>query len=419
MASDTGEYMYTLFRPLYISIGVLVTIGISCLMLLVHDSRDLPIAVGCSLTTIVFIGLAFYRLRINPPDDGQFKLTVINTLAAILHLLSACVLAWLAFQDDDAWQGPATATRSIWYRTGTEDAQCSPKDPCYIEFFTRVLPTKVPVATLAASFGLISGLGHGVVLLLNDDQLQTYVSEVYEGRNLFRWVDYAFSSSTMIVVIAIVTGVSEVYTLTSIAFGQALLMVLSYVIEVDLTTQGRFERGRTLFCIACVVYVCLVWTPIIGQFYDRTTPEAQDATTGSGTLIGDPPTWVNAVIWGLFSIFSCFAVVMYVYLIMYAGKTTEWYLRQELTYTALSLTAKTVLHWTLYMGISSRSDTVFNTPEEAKDSNPSDTTDNDVLQPVLIIGGVFILLGFLFYGFIRWYTRDRTSTKSYMFPMMS
>lgn len=382
---------------------VIVVVPSACSSL-AQDSDGLPIAVFCTLFSLVALTLGaphiFKRDTFAESDSDTRRYVDVNYAAALLHFASASVLGWLAYANKSEWKAPATTTSVVWYRT---DDTCTSESPCFLEFVLRHLPEQIPVATLAVLFGLISGAGHAIVAILAPDDAVAFTSTVYEGRNILRWADYALSSSVMIVVIATITGVSEVYVLTSIAMLQFFLMVVSSVIESDLT-DGRRARGKILFVIAAIVYVTGVWSPIIGQFYDQPATETKNVTINNvetEVSRADAPEWVSVIIWGLFSVFSCFAIVMAYYIVFNDSKDVKWFLRQELTYIALSLTAKTVLHWTLYNGISSRSDTVFNSSE---DIGGTSTRNTDVLNNVLIAGGVFTLLGILFYIAIRVYT---------------
>lgn len=328
---------------------VIVVVPSACSSL-ARDSDGLPIAVFCTTFSLVALALGTPHVSDRNTfgnDKNTRKYVDINFAAALLHFASASVLAWLAYINKREWKAPATTTSVIWYRT--TDDNCSPESPCFLEFVLQQLPDQIPVATLAVLFGLISGAGHATVAILSPENAIAFTGSIFEGRNLLRWIDYALSSSVMIVVIAAITGVSEVYVLSSIALLQFFLMVVSSVIETDLT-EGKRARGQVLFAVASVVYVFGVWGPIIGQFYDQpdtNTKLISFNNTETEASKADAPAWVSVIIWGLFGVFSCFAIVMAYYIVFNDSKDEKWFLRQELTYIALSLTAKTVLHWTL------------------------------------------------------------------------
>lgn len=385
----------------YYGAGVAIIATISGLTAL-SDQKELWNPLFCTLFSVFTLAMGIPRLRARPNDDLQARTCVANYVVAVFHLASAVTLSWLAFRNENKWEAPVNTVQSVWYRTTSND--CSPSDPCYLDFITRRLDTNIPVAALAALFGVVSGAGHGLVLILDDADLESFCIGVYSGRNRFRWADYAISSSIMIVVIATVTGVSEVYVLSTVALLQSFLMVISAVAEDEFSRFSResFERGAFLFGVSFFVYLFGVWGPIIGQFYDRSAPAASTVlidTNTYATQIDEPPSWVNIIVWGLFAVFTSFGIVMAIYNLIFQSKTQRKYAQQELAYMSLSLIAKTLLHWTLYFGIASRSNTVFNSANEVQASDQKDNTS----QRVGIAAGVVSFIGIGIYIGLRRY----------------
>jgi len=65
----------------------------------------------------------------------------------------------------------------------------------------------VPLAWATAAFLFLSALFH--LLVVSPWGFRRYVAELERGRNRFRWVEYAMSSTLMIVLIALVTGITD------------------------------------------------------------------------------------------------------------------------------------------------------------------------------------------------------------------
>ena len=223
--------------------GCIAIAGISGLTA-IADKDGLPFAIFCSLFTAFFLFLGGRRLsRLDAVSDDSRRYCIINYAAAALHFASATALAWLAFHNENEWEAPATTTSVVWYRTGDSDSRCSPSEPCFIDFVLKTLPSNIPVATLAVLFGLISGGGHIIACLLTDSDLEDFTSSVLSGRNVLRWADYSLSSSIMIIVIAAVTGVSEVRN-TFLTF---LLIIVShcYVNRCTSLSQSPFFNSSS------------------------------------------------------------------------------------------------------------------------------------------------------------------------------
>ena len=358
----------------------------------------------CILFAALVIPVAIYRSFGTRDIDNAIRYSRINCIVGVFHVISASALAFLA-SDQTNWAAPATLTETAWFRTSASDG-CDANSACFLRFFVDVLPREIPVSVLAVMFGLVSGAFHLAVPFLDDSSRASMFDNVLQGSNSFRWADYTLSSSVMIVVIAAVTGVSDVFILSGIAIVQAFLMVLSFLMEVLLIEEdvSRKSMGKTMFYGAVLVYLGQIWAPIFGQFYYRPDKTITiDTSAGIETFsTASPPAWVNVVVWGLFVLFSCFGAVMYWFLVINSDRTPNRMLRQDLTYMTLSLTAKTVLHWTLYAGISSRTDMVFNNAEDALGSSNTSNTDADM---VYVYAAVFTIIGILFYIVLTVYSK--------------
>ena len=105
----------------------------------------------------------------------------------------------------------------------------------------------VPVAWGVALFLLLSAVFHWLVVL--PGVFGRYSSGLTAQRNYFRWAEYSLSSSVMIVLIAMLTGISDVAALIGIFAANAAMIFFGAV-------QERYERpGGSLwpFWLGCVV----------------------------------------------------------------------------------------------------------------------------------------------------------------------
>jgi hypothetical protein len=136
-----------------------------------------------------------------------------------------------------------------------------------------------------------------------------------------RWADYAVSSSLMIVVIASLSGVFDLWLLVIMASTQAILMVAS----------GYFEllRSRVATAAMAFVYLLFIWAPIFTTFFQQA-----------------PPAFVYVIIFAIFAWFASFGVVyaLVVEGIVELDGASKWY-------DLLSISAKIQLQWTMFGGI--------------------------------------------------------------------
>lgn len=186
----------------------------------------------------------------------------------------------------------------------------------------------VSVAWGVALFLLLSAVFHLTVAL--PGVFGRYIAGLGAEHNYFRWAEYSLSSSVMIVLIAMLTGISDVAALVGIFAANAAMIFFGAV-------QERYERpGGSLwpFWLGCVVGIApwlavgvYLWSP------------------GSAA---EPPAFVYAIFVSLFVFFNIFALNMW----LQYRRVGRWqsYLFGERAYFMLSLVAKSALAWQVFAG---------------------------------------------------------------------
>ncbi|MBN2239622.1 MAG: heliorhodopsin HeR [Dehalococcoidales bacterium] len=159
-----------------------------------------------------------------------------------------------------------------------------------------------------------------------------YKRNLLEGRNYGRWIEYFFSSSIMIVLIAQICGISDIAALLAI-FGVNASMILFGAVQEKYEKPGNhnllpFWFGSFSGIIPWIAIVVYVIAP---------------------GLEVSPPGFVYGIIISLFIFFNCFAVNM----ILQYRKVGPWrdYLFGEKVYIVLSLTAKALLAWQVFFPV--------------------------------------------------------------------
>jgi hypothetical protein len=177
---------------------------------------------------------------------------------------------------------------------------------------TEIQVGTVPNVWLLSAAGFVSSLHHFVVRFRH--------LEGQDARTA-RWADYAVSSSLMIVVIASLSGVFDLFLLVIMGSTQAMLMVASGYFEVF--------RSRVATASMSFVYLLFVWMPIFTAFFQQA-----------------PPAFVYVIIFAIFAWFASFGVVyaLVVEGIVELEGANKWY-------DLLSISAKVQLQWSLYGGI--------------------------------------------------------------------
>jgi len=234
-----------------------------------------------------------------------------NLLAAFLHL--AQMIAVLALSN--GFSLPITAT----YMAGPPGSSFAPP----------VVLFNTPVGLTVAIFLGLSSLAHFIVA--SPQFFGRYSAGIAAQRNYFRWVEYAISSSVMIVLIAQVTGVADISAIIAI-FGVNASMILFGWLQEKYETPG--SGGWLPFIFGCIAGI-VPW--IVLAFYVFSIGGPSDTSA---------PAFVYGIVFTIFLFFNSFALVQW----LQYKKVGKWsdYIRGERTYITLSLIAKSALAWQIF-----------------------------------------------------------------------
>ncbi len=182
-----------------------------------------------------------------------------------------------------------------------------------------------------AAFLLISAIAH---FYLSTIGYKGYVKNLKKGINPIRFYEYAFSSSLMIVLIGMLSGVWDLGAII-LLFGLNAMMNLFGVL-MELHNQTTEKTDWTAYIYGCIAGI-IPWIVIFVYFV---------GSINSGDA--KPPDFVYAILPTLFVFFNIFAINM----VLQYKKVGRWqdYLFGERVYIILSLTSKSVLAWIIFAG---------------------------------------------------------------------
>jgi hypothetical protein len=245
----------------------------------------------------------------------QFKsLRKLNLIAGCLHLVS--LLAILFLSTDVSL--PVVATYM-------SDAPGTGNFAAPIELFS------LNISYTVAAFMALSAFFHFFVS--SGPIFPKYVDGLKRHINIYRWVEYSLSSSIMIVIILQLNGVTDYIALIAI-FGVNVSMILFGWLQERYSQPGSGDMLPFWFgCIAGAV-------PWIAIFINMLSPSGPPETTVPGFVIG--------IVISLFIFFNCFAIVQWKQY-KAQGKWAD-YLHGERWYIILSLVAKSLLAWQVFVG---------------------------------------------------------------------
>lgn len=241
------------------------------------------------------------------------RLRVANLVVGLVHLAQAAAVLALA----NGFSVPVEAR----FQTGAPGSGEGVDDRLFDVVF----------APWIAAFLVLAAVDH--LLMAAPVVADWYEANLRRGINLARWAEYSVSASIMILLIALLTGITDAYALIAIAGANAAMILFGWLGEL---APGERRRGswRAPFLFGClagaVPWICIT-VSIIGA-------EAN----------GSVPGFVYGIYVSLFVLFNGFAVN---YLLQYRGRG-RWadYRFGEAVYILLSLTAKSALAWQVYAG---------------------------------------------------------------------
>jgi hypothetical protein len=188
------------------------------------------------------------------------------------------------------------------------------------------------IATGWGVFAFLAISAAALLLIASPFVFPWYRSNLLQHRNYGRWIEYFFSSSIMIVLIAQITGISDIAALLAI-FGINACMILFGALQEKYEEPGKpswmpFWFGCFAGIIPWIAIVIYVWAPGLNV---------------------SPPGFVYGIIASLFVFFNCFAINM----VLQYKRVGPWrdYLFGEKVYIILSLTAKALLAWQVFFPV--------------------------------------------------------------------
>jgi len=237
------------------------------------------------------------------------RLRLYNLIMGALHLVQGLTI--LALSNDFALEGHATFMTNA---PGVEP-------PVIRRLFD------LPIGPAVASFALLSALAHLVLVL--PGVFPWYRRNLERRRNDARWIEYAVSSSIMIVLIAMLTGIGDIAALVAL-FGVNASMIFFGLVQEHTERPG--EGSLLPFWLGSIAGA-VPWVAI-GIYI---------VSPGSAA---NPPAFVYGIFVSLFIFFNVFALNMW----LQYRRIGPWrdYLFGESVYILLSLTAKSVLAWQVF-----------------------------------------------------------------------
>lgn len=192
----------------------------------------------------------------------------------------------------------------------------------------------LPFALITTLFLFLSAFFHLLVVLFKDK----YLKGIEKQYNVFRWIEYALSSSLLIALLAILFGVKDIQTLTLIFIANATMNLLG--LEMELANSNPDKTRFLPYWIGWLIGLA-PWIAILMYLFFSSNLD----------LV---PWYAWTAIIGYFLFFNSFAFNMY-FQYKKVGPYQN-YIFGEKVYVWLSLIAKSVIAWIIFTGALQTSD---------------------------------------------------------------
>ncbi len=243
-----------------------------------------------------------------------------NAVLAVLHAAQGLVILAISFAKDPVVTAPVVSS----YLTFDEATRTLV--PAQRALFD------LPIGPAVAVFFFLSAVAHAAVA---GPARGWYERRLARGQNPARWIEYALSSSVMIVIIAELAGIQEVGTLVAIFGVNAVMNLFGWSMEAANEGRSRVQWIHYLFgCVAGIVPWLVIGIALLTA-----------ATEPGAAAI---PGFVIAIFVSLFISFNVFAINM----VLQYRRIGRWadYLYGERAYMLFSLVAKSLLAWQVFAG---------------------------------------------------------------------
>lgn len=189
----------------------------------------------------------------------------------------------------------------------------------------------MPFVWLIVAFLAMSSVAH---LIIATVYRKRYEQNLSKGINKARWIEYSLSASTMMVAIAMLSGVYDISILVLMFALTAGMNLMGLVME--LWNQTSQKTNWLSYWIGCFLGI-MPWLVYVLYLV---------ASSMFGSA--QPPTFVYFILGSIFVMFNTFAINMW----LQYKKKGKWanYLYGERAYIILSLVAKSLLAWQVFAG---------------------------------------------------------------------
>lgn len=258
-------------------------------------------------------------------EDKYRRIRRFSFIVGSVHLLAGVLM--LIFANNEFVIG-ITST----FTAGPPGCASAEVDPC--ERFT-ITNLDAQLAYWVAGFSLLSALFHYITV--SPAFFEVYVNNLERGRNPFRWIEYALSSTLMILIIMLLSGLDNLTALIGVGFANISMILFGWVSEI-MNPPEREKTDWTPFVFGCIAGLG-AWVALYGSLFINLEQLGVDYS--------EIPSFVWFILITQFALFNVFALNHALQFVK--GFYSGGYLDGERYYIWLSLISKSLLAWSIYI----------------------------------------------------------------------
>lgn len=268
----------------------------------------------------------------------MYSVKTLNYYAIWLHGLSfvGILTAFLLKPEDANFNTDLFRMKLVGLTDGDREAELSVKKQSDIstDMLKAFILLTFGVTALFHLFYYTDGFGTGA-----------YSAQLAAGRNSYRWIEYAITSTAMVFVLSIISGVKSADSVFLICTANVVLMSFGYFIEIAPT-----KKSKIVGLVAGFFSLLTIWYIILFNFYNRVS-EVEDVPhpTREGEF-RSVPSWVKQVLTPMFIWYLSFGIVAALY-VKNVDKPGFNFVTYERYYVILSYLSKAFMGYYLTFGL--------------------------------------------------------------------
>lgn len=273
------------------------------------------------------------------------SLSLLNLLACILHfLLGAGFAIYFPILNKNNPNDPQFGIE-ISIRDHVLELTRNPDQSVSATWLSNALqnPSISVVQNLIVLFFFITSAFHFFYYYKED----TYQKVITDQNNYFRWIEYSITSTIMLYIIALISGVKD-----------TKIYQLLWATNIGMIAQGQLiesavHRGESYWIPMATGFALLVseWSVIIRDYLDRVRQTNAFIDANPSQTSKKTPTWITAMIFVMFFFYASFGAIS----LFGAYQSNSYdYQKIETLYILFSFIAKATLGFFIAFGITQR-----------------------------------------------------------------